>query len=179
MSPGTNDASLALRIGERLRALRKEQGLTLAALAGKTGVSVSYLSAVEKGINLPSLQVLAKLTEGLGVNIPAVVADEGSPRAAMGEIPRRPGVEMISHQMLQLESGVVRSARGETGKCPVSIPGRDLFVYVVDGHLILEIDDQTYELHTGDAADVSRPDAVSWSTPRASTVVWSSCPDQK
>ena len=54
-------SSLLLRMGSRLRARRRELGRTLAEVAGPADVSVSYLSAVEKGTNQPSLQVLVRI----------------------------------------------------------------------------------------------------------------------
>ncbi|SHH00975.1 transcriptional regulator, XRE family with cupin sensor [Jatrophihabitans endophyticus] len=173
------DASLALRIGARLRALRTGQRLTLATLAGRAGISVSYLSAVEKGVNLPSLQVLAAVTEALGASIPAVLADEGSPHAVVGAVPSDgAGAATVSHPLLQLRNAVIRSVAGDTGDPPVEVAGRDLFLYVLSGRLVVHVDGQDHELRTGDAVDVSRPGLVSWSAAEDTISVWSSCPDQ-
>lgn len=46
-----------------LRVWRKEKGVTLAALASVVGVSPSHLSEVERGLNNPSLELAAKLSE--------------------------------------------------------------------------------------------------------------------
>ena len=98
------DTSLARRIGVRLRRLRKEQKLTLAVLAQRADVSLSYLSAVENGVNLPSLPVLARLTEALNVSIPAVLVDEGCPFAVIGDVPAAVGSSSVSHPQLQLQN---------------------------------------------------------------------------
>ena len=48
-------------IGPRLRALRRDRGLTLEALAADTGISVSTLSRLESGNRRPGLELLIPL----------------------------------------------------------------------------------------------------------------------
>jgi transcriptional regulator with XRE-family HTH domain len=48
-------------LGARLRAIRKQQGYTLADVGSKTGLSVSFLSDIERGRTRPSLDTLEKL----------------------------------------------------------------------------------------------------------------------
>lgn len=170
------EGSLAVRIGERLRALRKARQVTLAVLAQQAGISTSYLSAVEKGVNLPSLQVLANLTEALGVSIPSVLADEGSPHVYLSRIPAEPGIELVSHPLLQLKNAVIRAAPDDAGEPPFELPSHDLFVYLITGTLRLDIDGASYQLEAGDAVDVARPQEVTWFSVSASISIWSSCP---
>ena len=62
---GTSD--LNQRISERVRELRAAQGLSLDALARKSGVSRSMISLIERGEASPTAVVLQKLAAGLGV----------------------------------------------------------------------------------------------------------------
>src|SRR5215813_14086304 len=55
------------RIASRVRGLRAEQGLSLDALASKSGVSRSMISLIERGESSPTAVVLEKLAAGLGV----------------------------------------------------------------------------------------------------------------
>jgi len=174
----TTDASLAVRIGERLRALRKQRALTLAVLAQQAGISVSYLSAVEKGVNLPSLQVLAALTEALGVSIPSVLADEGRPHVRVSRIPAEPGVLKVSHPLLQLENAVLRTGAADAGGCPLMLDGRDVFVYVISGELELTVDGVAHRIGPGDAIDVRRAQQISWAARSAGVSIWSGCHDE-
>ena len=64
------------RLGERVRALRRERGLTLDALAGRSGVSRAMISKLERGEKNPTLVVAAKVAEGLGVSLLQVVGLE-------------------------------------------------------------------------------------------------------
>ena len=60
---------LAQALGRRIRALRKERGLTQEQLAYTAdGISSKgYLSEIEAGKRLPSLNALAAIAERLGV----------------------------------------------------------------------------------------------------------------
>ena len=50
-----------MKVGERLRRLRKERKLTLDDMERKTGVTAPYLSRMENGYFVPSLSALEKL----------------------------------------------------------------------------------------------------------------------
>ena len=64
------------RLGERVRALRRGRGLTLEALAGRSGVSRAMISKLERGEKNPTLVVAAKVARGLGVGLSQVVGAE-------------------------------------------------------------------------------------------------------
>ena len=56
-------------IGRRVRKLREERHLTQEALAEAAGVSVPYVSHIERGIKKPSLGTLLRLSAVLGVTV--------------------------------------------------------------------------------------------------------------
>ncbi len=51
------------KFGKRLRKLRRNSDITQEELAEKIGVSSNFISQLERGINAPSFEVLAKLAE--------------------------------------------------------------------------------------------------------------------
>ncbi|RYG74376.1 helix-turn-helix domain-containing protein [Lentibacillus lipolyticus] len=56
-------------IGEKIKQLRKEQGLSISELAGRAGVAKSYLSSIERSIQKnPSIQFIEKISSVLGVS---------------------------------------------------------------------------------------------------------------
>jgi len=78
------------RIAERVRGLRAARGLSLDALAGKSGVSRSMISLVERGESSPTAVVLEKLAGGLGVLLAALFdAPSVGAGAASGPVARR------------------------------------------------------------------------------------------
>jgi transcriptional regulator with XRE-family HTH domain len=69
-SPETEAAAPAdASLGRRLRVLRKAGGLSLQQVAGRTGLSIGYLSQVERGVSSASVRALAIIAEGLGVGL--------------------------------------------------------------------------------------------------------------
>ncbi|MCI4664846.1 MAG: XRE family transcriptional regulator [Neomegalonema sp.] len=71
----------ALRLAERLRAARKAQKLSLEALAERSGVSRSMLSAIERCESSPTVASLWNLTNALGVDFSGLL-DDGAKRSA-------------------------------------------------------------------------------------------------
>jgi len=59
--------------GRLLRGLRTRQGRTLAEVAGRAGISVAYLSEVERGLKEPSSEVLEAVCVALGSSITGLV----------------------------------------------------------------------------------------------------------
>lgn len=58
--------SASQRIADRIRDLRQKRGLSLEALAAKSGVSRSMISLIERGETSPTAVVLEKIAVGLG-----------------------------------------------------------------------------------------------------------------
>jgi len=55
--------------GRKLRALRKQAGLSQEKLAERAEISVDFLSLVERGVNAPSFETIERLAEALGVGV--------------------------------------------------------------------------------------------------------------
>ncbi len=60
--------------GQRIRDLRKARGRTLQELARAASLSVSMLSAVERGQKAATSVVLARIADGVGVTVADLVA---------------------------------------------------------------------------------------------------------
>ncbi|MEM6456437.1 MAG: XRE family transcriptional regulator, partial [Acidobacteriota bacterium] len=62
-----NPENLRYILGLKLRKLRQERGYGLKELSALTGLSISYLSEIEKGRKYPKPDKILQLAEGLGV----------------------------------------------------------------------------------------------------------------
>ncbi len=69
------------RIGRRLHELRTAAGLSLDALAQKSGVSRSNISLIERGQSSPTAVVLDKLSSALGVSVASMFEAGPAPAA--------------------------------------------------------------------------------------------------
>lgn len=68
-------ARLRERLGQRIKALRAERDWGLKELAAATGISVSQLSSIERGIHLPSLEGFITISRALHKKPSALLAD--------------------------------------------------------------------------------------------------------
>ncbi|MFT7775765.1 helix-turn-helix domain-containing protein [Roseateles sp.] len=78
------------RIGRRLHELRAAAGLSLDALAQKSGVSRSNISLIERGQSSPTAVVLDKLSSALGVSVASMfeAGPDANPPAAPSPLAR-------------------------------------------------------------------------------------------
>ena len=96
MSRPRRDAALAKTIGDRVRSMRRERGITQEQLAWACEVEKGYLSAIEGGRKMPSLPMLAILAQELAVElVDLVVVDSTAPRSRLLEASRRCRPEQI------------------------------------------------------------------------------------
>jgi transcriptional regulator with XRE-family HTH domain len=89
-------------IGKRLRDLRQRKGLTQKALAKIAGVDFTYIGKIERGEQLPSLNVLIKFSECLSLPLDRFFMDEATwrlvslaPKDVYGSIRRENLYELL------------------------------------------------------------------------------------
>lgn len=56
-------------VGERVRQLRQDLGMTMAAFSGEAGISIGMLSKIEHAHTAPSLATLVRLANAAGVSV--------------------------------------------------------------------------------------------------------------
>jgi transcriptional regulator with XRE-family HTH domain len=99
-------------VGPAVRRLRRERALTLADVAGRSGLNVGYLSQIENDKASPSLETLAALGEALDVPITWFLVDTSPPprvvRAA--QRPRR-SVRGGEGSLEEVDGGIGRDVR--------------------------------------------------------------------
>jgi transcriptional regulator with XRE-family HTH domain len=153
-------------LGSAVRARRSQLGLTLQALADRTGLSVPFLSQVETSFALPSLTSLFSIARELDTTPELLLAGPASAEIVLtraGEGQRYAVTDSARSAQRRQLTGL-----GE----PISVaeyvvePGTDLgefyssrgreFIYVVAGRLCVDITDangsiDSYELTAGDS----------------------------
>ncbi|NYE56432.1 helix-turn-helix domain-containing protein [Carboxydothermus ferrireducens] len=74
----TEQLEVSLTLGERIRLIREEKKLTISELAVRVGISVSYLSEIERDTVNPSVATLRRIAEELGVSVADLMGKEHS-----------------------------------------------------------------------------------------------------
>ncbi|MDX8348113.1 XRE family transcriptional regulator [Cognatiyoonia sp. IB215446] len=145
--------------GGRIRNLRRKAGLTLQALADQAGISVGFLSQVERDLATPSLGTLASIAGALNVDIDFFVA---TPRPAdsvtrAGERDRFALADSSLHYERistvlpggTLSSLIIHIPVGYASEVTAHV-GEELIV-VLDGTVKQTLADVTLVLHPGDS----------------------------
>src|SRR5580658_6702468 len=83
-------------IGDRLRDLREEKQLSQGDIERRTGLLRCYISRVENGHTVPSLETLEKFARALEVSIYQLFYDaDGGAEPVLENLPKRKTVEEI------------------------------------------------------------------------------------
>ena len=171
------------RIGARLRAARRERGLSLAAVAARTGLTKGFLSEVERDLTSPSVGSLLRLCAALDVSIgqlfdadqgPVVRAAERAPIAFGGE-----GVDDFQltpageRRLLVLQSDIAPG--GGSGADAYGLEADAEFVHVVAGTLDVDVAGTSFRLAAGDSMTFDAGAPRTWGNPSRSQparVLW-------
>ncbi|MEJ3655627.1 XRE family transcriptional regulator [Actinomycetes bacterium KLBMP 9759] len=156
-------------LGERVRDLRLERGLTLNGLAERCDVSVSMLSSVERGEKAATVVVLDRIAGGLGTPLTDLLTgqlDRGVVvrRAADQDVADEPGGwrrVILTPVVPGVNFEWIRSTLPpgcDAGTFPAYAPGSHEFIAVEEGELTMTVGTERLVLTAGDslyfAADV-------------------------
>jgi transcriptional regulator with XRE-family HTH domain len=101
--PRLSDEALARRLGARIRRLRLEAGVTQEKLAWSIDLDKGYMSQIESGRRLPSLVVLVRIAEQLGLEAADLLALELSrPRLLLLDAARRKDTKALHRAIERL-----------------------------------------------------------------------------
>jgi transcriptional regulator with XRE-family HTH domain len=185
MKAGATGTDLDHRlIGPRLRAVRKERGLTLAEVAAGTGLTKGFLSLLERNETTPSVPSLLKICGFLGVRIGSLFEEQTGAslvtRGGNGE--DLFGGFGITDALLtppdQRHLQVIESEidpGGKSGDELHSFEADAEVIYMLKGVLEVTFAEKTYRLRRGDALTLSPRDPHSWVNPskaHVATVLW-------
>ena len=157
-----NAAPLTRLIGERVRHERQARQWTLDQLVEVSGVSRRMLINIEQGVANPSIGILLKLSDALGVGLSALV-DSPTPTAVKltrsGTGPVLWSGEAGGQAVLvasTMPPGVVELwdwtlGSGDRHPSEAHGTGTHELLHVLEGAAVIEVAEQTVTLQTGDA----------------------------
>jgi transcriptional regulator with XRE-family HTH domain len=147
-------------IGPRLRALRRDRGLTLEALAEDTGISLSTLSRLESGKRRPTLDLLIPLARAHRVALDQLVAAPatGDPRVHLEPRRRERGSVLVPLTQYPGRVQVFKQVLAHREPKLVTHAGYE-WLYVLAGELRLILGEREFTVRPGEVAefDTSEP----------------------
>lgn len=170
--------TIDIAIGERLKALRAGAGLTLDALAQRSGVSRAMISRIERAEASPTAALLARISEALGLSLSAFFADDEKPASPLSRH-REQGL------WRDPQTGYLRRSISPSGMpsavdivevefpphARVSFPPREesramtQHVWLFEGMLEMILPDAIHRLHPGDCLYMHIGDAFEFHNP--------------
>jgi transcriptional regulator with XRE-family HTH domain len=177
-TPGTGG------IGLRLRNLRVQRGLSLGAVAKTVGISLGFLSAIERSQMSASVGTLRKLARFYKTNILEFFdPSKSNPnlvRPAMRKVLEAgPGVrmELLAWGNTVMEPHLFRISPSAGSGDSYSHEGEE-FLYVLRGELKIALDTQEYRLKQGDSFYFESGMPHTWSNPgkTETCVLWVNTP---
>lgn len=169
-------------LGALIRKRRKQLNLTLQALCDDAGVSVGYLSQVERGHATPSLGTLAQIVQALDAELDYFIA-KPKPATALSRAGARPRFSLDGSSMVyepvgaefpgaELSSYILHVPPGYASET-VSHEGEEI-VFLLDGEITQVLDGQSFVLQGGDSLHYSGATPHSWSntTDTTARILW-------
>jgi len=154
---------LTINLGKQIRELRKLKGLTIAKLASKLQLSTSLISQLERGNINPSITLLKSISDAFVVPIQELLKDKDSRDSFIPHI-----ITEKERKIITFEGGVYASLLNHylnwdyefvlNKYPPGSCTGKQKYIhegeecgYVLEGEIIVEINNESYHLKAGDS----------------------------
>jgi transcriptional regulator with XRE-family HTH domain len=178
------------RLGAEINSLRKVRRLTLERLAAMTGLSVGFISQIERGQNRPSVGALYKISRALGVSVGwffLPTADEGElqeghvvRKGARRSIAFANGIAdelLVPNLAGRLELLMSSFEPGSGIEQSYSHEGEEAGI-VVEGELELWVEEAHYLLKAGDSFsfDSTAPHRYRNPSRKKTVVIWAITP---
>lgn len=173
------------QLGPRLRRLRLRAKLSLSAVARAVGVSVGFLSALERGQMSASIATLRRLARFYNTNILALFdPSEANPHHVLPAqrkiLEAGPGVrmELLAWGNTMMEAHLFRVAPGGGSGESYSHEGEE-FLYVLKGRLEITLaENEPHILKVGDSFYFDSSTRHQWKNPgkKEAAVIWINTP---
>lgn len=147
-------------VGQRIKGLRAEQGLSLRDLAEKSGLSANTISLIENEKNSPTLSTLQCLAQALDVPITDFFQDQGGVTTVFvkkgeGMFTKNANVHMeslgLGLQNQELIPFLITLEPGDENTTNEVSHGGQEFVHCLKGEIVYTTKDGQFHLESGDS----------------------------
>lgn len=148
-----------MNLGQKIKARRKELGLSLRELAEQVSLTASFLSQVERGLASPSIDSLRAISKALNVPVFHFLIDMEGYNPVTRNDERRQLIlpqASITYELLtpvnrKMEI-ILATLEPTDGDIPlIHHQHTEECIYVLEGELEVELSDERYVLRAGDA----------------------------
>lgn len=154
-------------IGKRIRMLREQKGLSIEELSNLTGFDIEFLSNIETNKVQPQLGTVIKLSKALDSAFSRLISGTGD---RIYSVTRKNEQKIVSRSTAQkgkkqvyIYKSLAPEVKGrhmealivqleENPDKEVSVHDGEEFIYVLDGTIVLNIGEDTFDLYPGDSA---------------------------
>ena len=154
-------------LGQRIKLLREERGISIEDLSSLTGFDISRLESIEKGEEKPQLGTVMKLSKALDSAVGRLVSGMGNKLYSITRKDERKQIvrsasktgkkNVYSYMSLapevqgrHMEALIVQLERSKDKE--ISVHNGEEFIFVLDGIVNLTIGKETWNLDPGDSA---------------------------
>ena len=163
-------------IGKKIKQLRTEKKMTLKQLSESAGLSIGFLSQLERGMTTIAIDSLAKVADTLEVELSSFFVLDGE---------KKPNnvVRNYEHEAVCISSEIIQYTLSKNPEEFVLLPrlytlmpffeaNEDVlayhhegeeFIYVIEGILTVSVDKKVYDLYPGDCIQVHSEMEHNWS----------------
>ena len=152
-------------IGTKLKNIRLKRNLTIQVLAERSRVSSNMISRIERGLTIPSVEILMKLATVFDKSINYFVEEVSNTHEVVYSCPGQRDTTIYDDPSGNMRTESFTSGLrdpqfmsffctikegGTSGEKNMYHPGDEL-IYIVQGQLLITIAGETHELHAGDS----------------------------
>lgn len=151
-----------IRIGQKIRRVRKEMGLSIRETARLTETSPATIQKIESNGMVPSIAIFMKIAQGLRKNVSFFLGEENEPKEVALVLRDDREAAYVPASKLKIEDlgSDILDARleatfltiekgGRSGKDPLIHPGEEV-KFCLEGKIAYYVDGEEYVLGPGD-----------------------------
>lgn len=146
-----------MKIGEKIKKLRKNLGLSQEELATRAGLTKGFISQLERDLTSPSIASLELILDALGTDMADFFKDSYISERLIkeGDYLKKSCDDFIEIHPLDdinkssLDIFLMKIKPNKSGKSLKVLKGEE-FIYVISGKIKIKVENKVYELEEGD-----------------------------
>lgn len=150
-------------LGQRIRNLRKEKGLTLVDVSEKTGIAQATLSRIETGVMMGTVDSHEKIAEILGIGLPELYSGVDKRYEQISHLTKESERKATHHSaQVQVELLTAESSKKKITPLLITLQGNaktqqeshdrgvEKFYFILEGSITAVVDGKEYLLKQGE-----------------------------